>query len=159
MALQVFQFCAEADPHARRYLTILESFNDTIQASQQARLSVSGSPNGPSIFNILFGSSSGQAGFDKASMEKSLSTGLAQPWEVDEAGLEGAVGSLLAADSQYEAPATDGRAAGSASWPLLPSGILDDSIDFSGVWWSGGQDNFVLDNDVQVPLYGLMEPI
>lgn len=37
--------------------------------------------------------------------------------------------------------------------------MTNDSIDFNDVWWSDGQDNFVLANDVQVPLYGLMEPV
>jgi hypothetical protein len=156
MALKVFQFCAEADPQARRYYTILESFNDTIQASHKARQSVSGSPDGPNIFNILFGGSGGPVGFDTGSAESSLP---AQPWAMDDAGMGGAMGSLLEIDGQYETTMMNGKVAGGTSWPVPLSDMTNDSIDFNGVWWSGGQDNFVLANDVQVPLYGLMEPI
>jgi hypothetical protein len=114
MALKVFQFCAEADPQARRYYTILESFNDTILASHKAKLSVSGSPDGPSIFNILFGGTGGQVGFDMASAENSLLPELAQPWAMDEAGLGGAGGSLQVRDGQYDTIVTNGKVAGGA---------------------------------------------
>ena len=38
------------------------------------------------------------------------------------------------------------------------SGQCDNIIDNSDIWWSEGQDVFITASDVQVPLYGLMEP-
>jgi hypothetical protein len=37
-------------------------------------------------------------------------------------------------------------------------GQSDNSMDSGDIWWSGGQDVFFNAGDVQVPLYGLMEP-
>jgi hypothetical protein len=45
----------------------------------------------------------------------------------------------------------------SSSMDVL-DGQCDNSMDSGDIWWGGGQDVFFTAGDVQVPLYGLMEP-
>jgi hypothetical protein len=53
---------------------------------------------------------------------------------------------------------TGSSAKENAMWVGDLSGLADEVIDFDGAWWSGVQDNFVSGDDMQGPLYGLMEP-
>jgi hypothetical protein len=148
MALKVLQFCAQADAHARRYITILESFNDTIHASHKAKMSARGSSDDWSIFNVLFGGDGVQVDPEPSFTQNSMGTGLVSSWPVGEAASDDAI-RLLPEDQ---------KAIEVAAWPASLSGLANEPIDFDGIGWPDAQDNFELTNDVRVPLYGLMEP-
>jgi hypothetical protein len=147
-ALEVFRPAAEVDSQARRYLTILEAFDQQLQADQLARQQQTGaaSVEGQNIFNVLFGRE-GEQGVDVNGVGSS--GGL--PVDPNAAAAAGAVGGVgIASSVPWSMPATVG-------------GMGEDMIDFDSIWWPmEGQDGFAdvtggMGNMERVPLYGLMK--
>jgi hypothetical protein len=147
-ALEVFRPAAEVDSQARRYLTILEAFDQQLQADQLARQQQTGaaSVEGQNIFNVLFGRE-GEQSVDVNGVGSS--GGL--PVDPNAAAAAGGVGAVgIVSSVPWSMPATVG-------------GMGEDMIDFDSIWWPmEGQDGFAdvtggMGNMERVPLYGLMK--
>jgi hypothetical protein len=161
MALKIMQFCGEVDPQARRYQSILESFFEALQEAEKAdKQATSKASQTHDIFGMLFGKEPSKIGGGGPSAQT-------HNWMS-----EASVPPVAWADNQFPAPngmggletlcfasRINGRAEDPSSlMDALSGGQCDNSIDGSDIWWNGGQDVFNTADDLQVPLYGLMEP-
>jgi hypothetical protein len=157
IALKIMRFCGDADPQARRYQTILESFLDALQIDKRTEEQITDLDD-PSrnIFNMLFGNDVLAVNGDTPLMVSRIPPARSTP--------------LDWVDSRFAASRTGLDALGFASgvqeenvsvssWMEELAGKSDDSIDGNGIWWNAGQDVFTASGDIRVPLYGLMEPM
>jgi hypothetical protein len=157
MALKAISLLGEADLQARRYQTILESFNDVLQAEKAAKEATQAHQDVRSIFNVLFGNDNGQYSLDGSVGENPVAADIFQKSAMN--GLEQirVQEGLPSLNILSEAAAAMGRGS-VAPWREQMTGIPDDNIDFDGLWWPNSQDNVFGDpGNMQVPLYGLME--
>jgi hypothetical protein len=141
MALRIMRFCGEADPQARRYQSILESFFEALQEAEKAKeQAVKKASQTSDIFSMFFGNEPSNLSGGESSAQTSNRVPAA------------CIAPVAWADGQFPTPSSMGGLE-TSSMDVL-SGQYDNSMDDSDIWWGGGQDVF----DVQVPLYGLMEP-
>ena len=157
VALKIMRFCGDADPQARRYLTILESFSDVLREEKKYMEQVTNQTHkGQSIFNMLFGSEGvTYSGVDSLN-ESQMPAASAAPLDwVDGRFPPNSLGGF---DALYFASGVEGKGMGASSWMEDLAGKSDNSIDENGIWWNAGQDIFATSGDIQVPLYGLVEP-
>jgi hypothetical protein len=160
MALKIMRFCGEADPQARRYQSILESFFEALQEAEKVKGQAMNKASQTSdIFSIIFGNEP----FNISGGESPAQTHNRMP--------AASIAPVAWADGQFSTPnimggletlrfasGINGRVGEPSSSIDVLSGQCDNSMDSSEIWWSGGQDVFMTAGDVQVPLYGLMEP-
>ncbi|KAE9379652.1 hypothetical protein N431DRAFT_434576 [Stipitochalara longipes BDJ] len=161
-ALKIMRFCGEADPQARRYQSIIESFFEALQEAEKAKEQAMNKASQTSdIFGMFFGTE-----------PSILSGGESSAQTHNQMPTTASVAPVAWADGQFPAPNNVGgletmcfasgvneREGEPPSSMGVLSGHCDNSIDGSDIWWSGGQDLFfTAGGDVQVPLYGLMEP-
>jgi hypothetical protein len=156
IALKIMRFCGDADPQARRYQTILESFLDAIQKDKRTK-EQNADPDEPShnVFNMLFGNDISIVNGDTSLMVSQMPPAPAAPLDwvdgrfaANRTGLD-ALGFVSGAQEENMSV---------SSWMEELAGKSDDSVDGNGIWWNAGQDIFTASGDIRVPLYGLMEP-
>ncbi|KAL3418607.1 fungal specific transcription factor domain-containing protein [Phlyctema vagabunda] len=155
--LSIMRFMGEADPQARRYLHIIESFYTSIKAARKSKESASSvEPEGQNIFNVLFGTDVPSLGPSQTQAQTQVPI---MQWPPEGNWVEGAAASM--------------------NWNPAP-GMLDEAIDFDSFWWpplpqqqqqgsngsvstgvagpsNGGTGDGSTFNDIHVPLYELME--
>lgn len=138
MASMVFHSCGEVDAQARRYQTILDSFNNAIQQSEKAK-EATGTRNERDIFNVLFWNESNPLGHDPTLLDSPMN----QRWTIDQAilGTENDPQDVVHDNSQIAG--SSNIVEESAPWTAQTIGTVDDPIDFDAIWWSSGQDNFM----------------
>lgn len=151
MALKIMRYCGEADPQARRYQTILETFFEALQEAEkvkdQATNQVSQTPD---IFSMIFGNESMNVSGGESSVPATSVAPMAWP-----DGQFPTMNSTSGLDTLCFASGLNRRAGESHLSMDVLSGQGDNSIDNGDIWWGEGQDIF----SNQVPLYGLMEPM
>lgn len=153
----------ERDLQARRYLVIIESFNDAIQNAKHSKEPGTGEQEGQNIFNVLFGSDIQDSSVPwtgglppQTSNEQST-----QPWP-NLAIREGDLQIPQPSQPSQQAPINNDSGENSSfnptQWPSNSLGEqLDDSIDFDSFWWPG-QGTDALNGNNHVPLY-MMKPM
>jgi hypothetical protein len=156
MALKIMRFCGEADPQARRYQSILESFFEALQEAEKAKeQAVKKASQTSDIFSMFFGNepSNLSGGESSAQTSNRVPAACIAPvaWADGQFPTPSSMGGL---ETLRFASGINGRVGEPSSSMDVLSGQYDNSMDDSDIWWGGGQDVF----DVQVPLYGLMEP-
>lgn len=157
MVLKVMRFCGEADPQARRYQSILESFFEALQEVEKAKEQATNKSSQTSdIFSMLFGNEPSNISGGESSSEThnrmpaaSIAPGA---WADSQFPSLNGMGEL----ETLRFPSGINSRVGEPSLSMdVLSGQCDNSIDSSDIWWSEGQDLF----STQVPLYGLMDLI
>ncbi|CZR68321.1 uncharacterized protein PAC_18220 [Phialocephala subalpina] len=160
MALKIMRFCGEADPQARRYQTILESFLEALQEAERSKEQATNKASQTSdIFSMIFGNerSNTTGGESPAQTHNRMPAVSTAPvaWADDQFPTPNIIGGL---ETLCFATGINGRVGEPSSSMDVLDGQCDNSMDSGDIWWSGGQDFFFTAGDVQVPLYGLMEP-
>jgi hypothetical protein len=150
------RFCGDADPQARRYQTILESFLNALQNDQITKEQVT-DPDDPSrnVFNMLFGN-------DVSAVNGDVPLMVSRMPQAPSASLDWVDGRFAASRTGLDvlgfASGVQEEHLSVSSWMEELAGKSDDSTDGNGIWWNAGQDVFTASGDIRVPLYGLMEP-
>jgi len=158
IALKIMCFCGQADPQARRYQSILESFFEALQAPENAKEQATNKNSRTSdIFSMFFGneSSNFSEGEPSAATHNRMPVTSIGPmaWSDGQFPISNNVTGL---EKQCDTSGINERVEERSSSMDVPDGQCDISIDSSDIWWSGRQDIFTTAGDT-VPLYGLMD--
>ena len=157
MALKIMRFCGQADPQARRYQSIMESFFEALKEAENAKeLGANKTPQTSDVFSMLFGNESTNISKSESSAATHNRMPAASippiPWEDGQFPMSNNMFGLekLGFTSGMNERVGDR----SCSMDLLEQ--CDNSINGSEIWWSGRQDILNTTGDI-VPLYGLMD--
>ncbi|KAK4987993.1 hypothetical protein LTR50_004212 [Elasticomyces elasticus] len=159
-ALKIMRFCGEADPQARRYQTILESFLEATEEAEKVKeQAMNKASQASDIFGMLFSNefSNISTGESSTQIQHRMTADSAAPVPWAD-GQFAALNSRGGLDTLCFASGINGRVGEPSSLMDVTSGQCDNIIDNSDIWWSDGQDVIITTGDIQVPLYGLMEP-
>lgn len=151
------RFCGEADPQARRYQSILESFFEALQEAEKAKeQAINKATQASDIFSMFFGAEPSNLSGGESSAYNRLPVPSVPPapWADGQFPTPNSIGGL---ETLCFASGMNGRVGEPSSSMDVLSGQCD-NLDGGDIWWTGGQDVFFDAGDVQVPLYGLMEP-
>lgn len=152
-ALDILKWYGELDAGARRYLAILESFNDVIQSKKKRKPNENQSLANRNISDILFGSVNSSSTSNEASGSQSEPITSNLGWETgarNQMDIASDIMPNLGLDRYSMGP--DYLPPGAPNWQ--PGSGFDEPIDIDWAWFPDGQRNYIPTHDV--PLYNPM---
>ena len=155
--LSILKRFGDLDAGARRYLSILEAFNDVIQSKKKSKPNENQPLDSRNISDILFGKINSSSTSQETPTSVQPQTSINLGWE------NGARNHMDNAINVIPNVGVDRYGTvgimppGAYNWQLGECGGFDEPIDIDWAWFPGGQKNFNPTNEVQVPLYNLMD--